>query len=202
MDASETSEETVPTRLTWLAELVFLSRVRGAISVLVLVLALLGTSAAGVYLDVLHRHLAASSAAGQELNPFASLLASGSSIATLWPGWVAAAFFAISIVQLQVGTPEPPTSRQNSDNSSVSELRAGLRREYLGVRIAFISIATVALIDTARTASVMATTQQYSTPSGTVAATVAEAAGLILATVLIGVWAWLFRSELERWGAI
>ena len=174
-----------------------------------LALALMGVACvaiaglAGYGLLQLQEHFADEVASGQSLSGLAALAAEGSSLRTAWPGWLAAVFFAISILRLLRGEPEPPMGRGSPESQSVAQLRSGLRREYTSVRIALIVVTALALLDACRlAASAVASVQGNSIPKATLTGTAIEAAGLMVAAVLLGVWAWLFHRELQRWGAV
>ncbi len=181
-----------------LAELVLLNKLRMPLRAAIVAVTLIAAAGAALGLDALHRTYAAAEGRGEGINPIARILADGSTAATAWPGWAAAVFFAIAVFRLRRDAPEPPAGRGDADSMSVTELRAGLRAEYTSVRIALIIVLLLALVDVARLVTVTA-----STPSSmTLAATIAEALGLVAATSLLGMWGWTFRRELERWGAV
>ena len=171
----------------------------------VVVLWLAATAAVGVGVGALagQRHFAAELGSGADLNVVATLLGDGSSPRTAWPGWLAAAFFALALVRLWRGRPEPPAGRPPGGRWTAADIRSALRREYAAVRAAIIVLAAVALVDAARAAvyTVAAATGD-SVARGSVLATVVEALGLVAAAVTLTLWGLIFARLLDRWGAL
>jgi hypothetical protein len=149
-------------------------------------------------LSVQH-HFAAAGGGGR----LATLLAHGSSLATAWEGWAAAVFFAVALVRLRRGAPEPPAGRTPVEELTLGQLRAGLVREYTIVRVGLVILCIVALIDASRAARyVAAALSDDRLARSSLAATLAEAGGLVVATVVLGLWAGTFRDQLEHMGAL
>lgn len=156
------------------------------------------TAACAAWMVFLQNHFAKSS----ESTGLPGLLAGGSSVATAWPGWVAAAFFLIAIVRLR-GTAEPPTGRKPVEQLTISEIRTALAAEYRAVRMALVVITILALIDLERFAGIcVAAARGAHWATASVAMTGVEALGWLCATALLVAWALTFRSQLETWGAI
>jgi hypothetical protein len=180
-------------------DLLFLSAVSTPIAAATLVLALAICCTAGLGLIAAEGHYAgASNATG-----LAHLLASGSSAATSWPGWIAAIFFLISLRRLRGGEPEPPAGRMPVAQRSVSDIRAGLRSEYQNVRIALVVVAFLSAIDLARAVGIAwlgigGTAWAHSV----VFFTILEAVGWVAATLTLTVWARGFHQQLSLWGAV
>src|SRR5207253_10418768 len=133
-----------------LSQLVFLDRGSVALRGAGVIVSAAACGLAGFALLRLHETLAARLAAGATLNPVQTLIATGSSPRTLWAGWVAAAFFAIALARLVRGPMEPSAGRGTAAEQTVAQLRAGLRREYVAVRVVLIVVLLVAAVDTAR----------------------------------------------------
>jgi hypothetical protein len=180
-------------------DLLFLSDVSTSTAAAIVVLALAICCAGALGLIAAEGHyVGVSNATG-----LAHLLASGSSAATSWPGWVAAVFFLISLKRLRGGEPEPPAGRTPVAQRSVSDIRAGLRSEYQNVRIALVVVAFLAVIDLARAAGIAwlgirGTAWTHSV----VFFTILEAAGWVAATLTLTVWARGFHQQLSQWGAV
>lgn len=183
-----------------MTDLYLLRGLAPALRALVLLLAVAASVGIAYVAVRLQQHFLAEQLAGQVLNPWAALIASGSSAGTAWPGWVATLCFGIAIVTLRRSDPEPPAGRERR---SVSELRAGLRSEYRAVRIALVVVTLLAVIDVARMAiTVIEITRGQTAAPGETAFMPIEAAGIAAAALALAVWARCFRSELERWGAL
>jgi len=180
-------------------DLLFLTVPSAAVAAAIGVVALLAGVAVALGLIAAEGHYAAAS------NPtgIANLLASGSSAATAWPGWVAAIFFLISLRRLSGGEPEPPVGRTPVAQRSVSELRAGLRLEYRNVRIALVVVAFLSIVDLARTVGIVwLGIKGTSWAHPVVFFTILEAAGWIAATLMLTIWARSFHEQLSQWGAV
>jgi hypothetical protein len=89
------------------------------------------------------------------------------------------------------------------ESLTAAQLRAGLKREYTSVRVALLALTVVALADSARAASyVVAAAGGESLARTSLAATLVEAAGLLVAALLLALWALTFREQLVRVGAL
>jgi hypothetical protein len=203
-DIDRTYNATVqPQRDAHLTELVFLDRGPIALRGLAVAVAAAACGVAGTLLVRLHETLATQLAAHEALNPLQTLIANGSSIRTLWPGWVAALCFAAAVARLRLGATEPPLGRIAVEHQTLSQLRAGLRREYRVVRTALVVVALLAAVDSARAlASVIAAQSGDHTVSASLPATVLEALGYVVATAVLAMWAHGFGAELRRLGAM
>jgi hypothetical protein len=171
----------------------------------VVLLWLVTTGAVGIGVAALagQRHFAAELSSGADLNVVATLLGDGSSPRTAWPGWLAAVFFALALLRLLRGRPEPPAGRPPGGRWTAADIRSALRREYAAVRTAIIILAVVALVDGARAAvyGVAAATGD-AVAQGSVLPTAVEALGLVAAAVMLTLWGLAFARLLERWGAL
>ena len=203
-DINRTYNATVqPQRDAQLTELVFLDRGPIALRSLAVVIAAAGCGVAGTLLVRLHQTLAGQLAAHMSLNPLQTVIATGSTLRTLWPGWVAAICFAAAVLRLRHGATEPPPGRTSVEHQTLGQLRAGLRREYRIARFALVVVLVVAAIDAARTfASVMAVQSGDRQLGTTMPATVVEALGYVAAALVLAVWARAFGSEVRRLGAL
>jgi hypothetical protein len=154
----------------------------------------------GVAALALHEHEVSLRAAGAALSPIGRLFADASSPLTVWPGWVAAALFALSASRLRHGPVEPPTGPRGS---SVARLRAGLRREYLLARIALVFVTLLALLDLGRL-MVSGVASMHSMDHAAIGLgwMVAEAAGFVAAAAALLLWVVSFRDQLGRLGAL
>jgi hypothetical protein len=184
-------------------DLFFLRRLPLAVLAIVgLVVAALAL-AAGYGLLRLQIHYTQQQDAGQSLNVVAQIIADGSGWLTVWPGWVAALCFLIAVLRLQRAGAEPPPGLAPVEKLTVHQLRSGLRAEYRMVRVALVLLTLVAAIDTGRAlAYVRGAIVGNTVARHSVVPTVTEAAGLLAAAILLVLWAWYFRRDLQRWGAI
>jgi len=185
-----------------LSELVFLARGPLWARALVVVVAAAGAGVAGTEIVRLQQHYAAQLTAGTSLNGFTALLAHGSSLRTLWPGWLAAVFFTISLVRLLRGPLEPAGGFVPIERQTVGQLRRGLRREYAVIRAALAALILIAAVQVARVLVIA------SLPAGsgravqsTLGATAVEAAGFVVAAAVLLVWAATFRRKMRMVGA-
>ncbi len=180
-------------------DLLLLRRLPAPLRVGLVILAGAGSLALGVWLLTVQHHFAAEGGGGR----VAILLGRGSSIATAWEGWVAAAFFLVALIRLRRGAPEPPAGRTPVEELTAGQLRAGLVREYTIVRVGLVVLCVVSLVDASRAARylVAALTGDH-LARASLAATLVEACGLVAATVVLGLWAGTFRKQLERIGAL
>jgi hypothetical protein len=203
-DIDRTYNATVqPQRDAHLTELVFLDRGPIALRCIAVAVAAAACGVAGTLLVRLHQSLAGRLAAHIALNPVQTLIATGSSVRTLWPGWVAAACFAAAVLRLRLGATEPPPGRTAVEHQTLGQLRSGLRREYRTVRGALVVVCLFAAVDVARTiASVIAAQSGDRQISTTMPATVAEALGYVVAAVVLAAWARGFGAEVRRLGAL
>jgi hypothetical protein len=203
-DIDRTYNATVqPQRDAHLTELVFLDRGPIALRCIAVAVAAAGCGVAGTLLVRLHQTLAGQLAAHMALNPLQTLIATGSSLRTLWPGWVAGACFAVAILRLHHGATEPPPGRTAVEHQTLAQLRSGLRREYGTVRGALVVVCLFAAVDVARTvASVIAAQSGDTQISTTMAATVVEALGYVVAAGVLAAWAQRFGAEVRRLGAL
>ncbi|HEY8672895.1 MAG TPA: hypothetical protein VIM76_03975 [Candidatus Dormibacteraeota bacterium] len=192
-----------PQRDAHLTELVFLDRGPVALRCLAVAVAAAGSGVAGTLLVRLHQTLAAQLAAHVALNPLQTLIATGSSVRTVWPGLVAALCFAAAVLRLRRGATEPPAGRAAPEQRTPGQLRAGLRREYLVVRCALVLVGLLAAVDVARAAASFIAAQSGDLRVGaTLPATCLEALGYALAAVVLAVWAYGFGTEVRRLGAL
>jgi hypothetical protein len=203
-DIDRTYNATVqPQRDAHLTELVFLDRGPIALRSGVVVIAAVACGVAGTLLVRLHQTLAAQLAAHMALNPLQTLIATGSSLRTLWPGWVAAVCFAAALLHLRRGATEPPAGRTAVEDQTLSQLRAGLRREYRIVRLVLVVVGLLAAVDVARAvASIIAVQAGDGQISRTMPATLVEALGYVVAAVVLAAWARAFGAEVRRLGAL
>ena len=203
-DIDRTYNATVqPQRDAHLTELVFLDRGPIALRSVVVAIAAVACGVAGTLLVRLHQTLAAQLAAHLALNPLQTLIATGSSLRTLWPGWVAAVCFAAALLRLRHGATEPPPGRTAVEDQTLSQLRAGLRREYRIVRSVLMVVGLLAAVDVARAvASIIAVQAGDGQISRTMPATLVEALGYVVAAVVLAAWARAFGAEVRRLGAL
>jgi hypothetical protein len=192
-----------PQRDAHLTELVFLDRGPLALRCVVVAIAAAACGVAGALLVRLHQTLSAQLAAHVSLNPLQTLIATGSTARTAWPGWVAAVCFAAAVVRLRRGAPEPPAGRVSPDRLSLTQLRAGLRHEYATVRVALVVVSLFAATDLARAvASVIAARSGDRSVGASIPWTAVEAGGYAVAVLVLAVWASTFGAEVRRLGAL
>ena len=203
-DIDRTYNATVqPQRDAHLTELVFLDRGPIALRCVAVAVAAGACGVAGTLLVRLHQSLAGRFAAHMALNPLQTLIATGSSLRTLWPGWVAAVCFAAAVLRLRHGATEPAPGRTAVEHQTLSQLRAGLRGEYRIVRCALVLVCLFAAVDAARTiASVIAAQSGDQQLSTTIPATLVEALGYVVAALILALWARAFGAEVRRRGAL
>jgi hypothetical protein len=191
-----------PQRDAHLTELVFLDRGPIALRCVAVAVAAAACGVAGTLLVRLHQSLASQLAAHMALNPLQTLIATGSNVRTFWPGWVAALCFGAAVLRLRHGATEPPPGRTAVEHQTLSQLRAGLRREYRIVRCVLIVVCLFAAVDVARTVATLIAAQSGDTPISTsVPATVAESVGYVVAAAVLAAWARAFGAEVRRLGA-
>lgn len=181
------------------AELLFLDRGHAAVRGVITLIVLVACGVAGALSLAVQAHFAAQPGGGR----IASFLAHGSSAATAWIGWAAAAFFTVALVRLRRADPEPPAGRAAVETLTAAQLRAGLVREYTAVRAGFVALCVVSLADVARAlrywVAAVAGDQLART---SLAATLVEAAGLVVAAGVLLLWGIAFRDQLVRIGAL
>ena len=186
-----------------LAELVFLDRGPVVLRGLAVAISAVLCGVAGTLLVRLHQTLAVELAKHMALNPLQTLIADGSSLRTLWPGWVAAVCFGVALLRLRHGAAEPAPGRLAVERQSPAQLRSGLRREYLTVRCALVAVCLLAAVDVARTVAGGIAAQSGDTRvAATLPATVIEALGYVAAAMVLAVWAFGFGAEVRRLGAL
>jgi hypothetical protein len=160
---------------------------------------LIATLAAAIALVLLENHYAKSASP----TGLGKLIAGGSSPATAWPGWIAAAFFLLSIFRLRGGSPEPPTGSRPLEQLSVTEIRRGFISEYRAVRVSLCIVTALAVVDVERFAGIgVEAVRHASWAGGALLWSGIEAAGWVGAAVLLAAWALTFRGQLEQWGAV
>jgi len=141
--------------------------------------------------------------AGATLNGAAELLADGPSALTAWPGWVAAAAFALALRRVsEDGPPEPPPTSGAAVQTSVADIRATLRKEHRWVRLAMGAVMATALIDSGRLVAFIGASFGDASARGGLVALSAEAAGLALAAAILFTWVQRFGRQLEVVGAL
>jgi hypothetical protein len=181
------------------AELLFLHRLSPLLRVVAASLLTFACALAGVLSLNLQQSFAGQSGGGR----LATLLAHGSSAATAWEGWAAAVFFLVALLRLRRGAPEPPAGRTPVEELTAGQMRAGLVREYTIVRVALVVLSAVSVAEAARAARyIVAAAAGDGVARGSVTATVIEALGLMVATVVLSLWAASFREQLDRFGAL
>ena len=204
-DIDRTYNATVqPQRDAHLTELVFLDRGPIALRCVAVAVAAVACGVAGTLLVRLHQSLAAELAAHMALNPLQTLIATGSSMRTLWPGWVAALCFGAALLRLRRGATEPPAGRgpPSSDQSSASSV-PGLRREYRLVRCALVVVCLLAAVDVARTVASVIAAQSGDRPRpDDDAGDGGRALGYVVAALILAAWARAFGADVRRLGAL
>ncbi len=186
-------------RMRVAVELLLLSRLPLAWRVIVSLTAGIACCALGAWSLVVQHHFAAQPVNGR----VGSLLAEGSSVATAWVGWAAAGFFALALLRLRREAPEPPAGRTPVEQLTAGQIRAGLMREYTVARAGLVVVCLIALSDLARAARYLVAAAGADPLAGrSLAATMIESCGLVVAAVVLGFWATSFRDQLERMGAL
>jgi hypothetical protein len=202
-DIDRTYNATVqPQRDAHLTELVFLDHGPIALRSIAVVIAAAASGVAGTLLVRLHQTLARQLAANVQLNPLQTLIATGSTIRTLWPGWVAALCFGVAVLRLRHGATEPPPGLTSVEHQTLGQLRAGLRREYRIVRTALVVVLLFAAVDAARTLASLIAASSDKEIASRMPATIAEALGYVVAALVLAVWARAFGTEVRRLGAL
>lgn len=132
-----------------------------------------------------------------------TLLGTGSTALTAWEGWAAAVLFALALLRLRRGAPEPPAGRGDIGAMSLTQMRAGLRREYAAARVVFTVLVLASLVEAARSVRyVLAAVTGDAVASSAVAATLTEALGVIAATAVLAAWVVAYGRQLEQVGAL
>jgi hypothetical protein len=182
-----------------IADVLFLRGRARVLRVVVAAVIAAGCGLLGAYSLNIQSHFLAQPPGGR----LSTLLANGSSAATAWTGWAAAFFFGIAVARLRRGAPEPPAGRAPVESLTVTQMRAGLVREYTAVRIGLTALSAAALTDAVRAARyAVAAIAGDGVAQMSVAATVIEAIGLIAATFVLVLWTTSFRHQLVRVGAL
>jgi hypothetical protein len=184
-----------------LEELVFLNRGSVTLRTLLVVIAAAGSGIAGYKLFLLHQDLVLRSAAGAHLTALETFVAQAPTPVTVLIGWVAALCFGLALLRLRGGPFEPAVSPRRVQARSVSELRRGLRREYTLVRMLLVVVVLVTAVDVARAIS-FAVGTQHSGSTAAPAALYLEAAGFVVATLVLIAYARGFGSRIAHLGAI
>jgi len=146
-------------------------------------------------------HYVALRDAGEALNGMATLLATGPSAVTAWPGWLAAGCFALALRRLRTGSPEPPAGR-DAVRTTVAELRAGLRREYRVVRAVLWVLSAGVLLDAGRLLWFCLAALGGGLARGELVALTLEVAGLAAAALVLRRWLRHFAGQLDQLGAL
>jgi hypothetical protein len=181
------------------AELLFVQRLPSTVRVILPLALAVGCVVVGVESLAIQHHYAGQTGGGR----LASLLGHGSSALTAWEGWAAALFFLIALLRLRRSPPEPPAGRTPVEDLTAGQLRAGLVREYTVVRVVLVILTAVALTDAARGARyIVAAAGGDALAANSLAATLIEAIGLVLAGAVLALWAESFRRQLVRIGAL
>jgi hypothetical protein len=181
------------------AELLFVHRLPSRLRLIVPLVLGVACVMLGVESLAIQHHYAGQTSGGR----LASLLAHGSSGLTAWEGWTAALFFLVALLRLRRNAPEPPAGRTPVEDLTAGQLRAGLVREYTVVRVILAILTAVALADASRAARyVVAAAFGDALARTSLAATLVEAAGLVLAAAVLALWAESFRRQLVRVGAL
>lgn len=182
-------------RPTEIAELFFLRPGRTMVRATVATIVVTACCVLGALSLNIQGHFAAERTAGR----LGTLLAHGSTAATAWTGWAAAAFFGVAVWRLRRGAPEPPAGITPVESLSPAQLRRGLVREYTAVRVGLAVLTAVTLTDAARAGRYVAGLLGGDTLArGTAAATLVEALGLLVATIVLATWVLSFRGQLVR----
>jgi hypothetical protein len=185
-----------------LAELLLLDRLPALARVGAIAAALGVAVGWGFAALALHERELALRTDGASLNPVGTLFADGSSPRTLWPGWAAAAVFALSALRQSRAPLEQPAGRRDRA-AGVTGLRAGLRREYLAARWALVGVTLLALADCGRLAvSGTARILGVAGAGGDLLWMGVEVAGLLAAWCSLSTWVAAFRIQLGRLGAL
>jgi hypothetical protein len=151
----------------------------------------------------LHQQELASRTGGASLSPLGTLFADGSSALTAWPGWLAGVILGVSACRLRRGPVEPPAGRTSAGELSAAEVRAGLRREYVGARLILIAVSVLTFADLARLAvSGIAALLGVGGAGDGLPWMGVEVLGLGAATAALTAWVLGFRRQLARVGAL
>jgi hypothetical protein len=186
-------------RLGAIAELLFVRGRPLMFRVAVAGVIALGCCVLGAYSLDIQSHFAAQQQGGR----LSTFLAHGSTVATAWTGWAAAVLFGAALLRLRRGAPEPPVGRGTVESLTATQMRAGLVREYIAVRVGLTVVCAVSLTDAARAARyAVAAAASDSVARMSLAATLVEALGLLAATFVLILWTTTFREQLVRVGAL
>ncbi|MFN2582501.1 MAG: hypothetical protein ABR498_07155 [Candidatus Dormibacteria bacterium] len=185
-----------------LVELVFLHRGPLALRFITVIVSAVACAIAGYTLFHLHEQLAPRLSSAGALNPLQTFIATGSSVATAWPGWLAALCFAAALRRLRRDPLEPAPGRRSADAISVHELRRGLRGEYRAVRGVLVVLAVVTAVDVARALAFAAGSGRAGVSLLVPWAVYVEALGLVVATIMLAIYAWAFGDGISRLGAV
>lgn len=179
----------------------FLHRGPVSLRTIAVVVAAAGSGIAGYKLFLLHEDLAQRAAEGAHLDALRSFVASAPTPITVCVGWVAAVCFALALLRLGRGPVEPALLR-SPEQMSVTQLRRGLRREYVVIRLVLLVLVLITAIDLARAISFGIGAAHAGAVASTPWAMYLEAAGFIAATLVLVSYGRVFGNSIARLGAL
>lgn len=185
-----------------LEELVFLLRGPVLLRTMVVVVAAAGSGIAGYKLFLLHEELAQRMAAGAHLDALRTFVAQAPTPVTVCVGWAATLCFALALLRLRRGPIEPAIGVRSPELRSVADLRRGLRREYLVVRLVVVVLVLVTAVDISRAISFAMGAMHADVSASTQWPMYLEAAGFIVATLVLVSYAREFGTGIARLGAL
>lgn len=185
-----------------LEELVFLHRGPVTLRTTALVIAAAGSGIAGNRLFLLHEDLAQRVLAGEHLDALRSFVATAPTPVTVCIGWAAALCFALALLRLRRGPIEPAVSRRSLERRSVTQLRRGLRREYLVIRIVIVAVILITAVDAARAISFAVGATHGGASVSAPWPMYLEAAGFVAATLVLVSYGRAFGNGVAQLGAL
>lgn len=180
----------------------FLHRGPVTVRTLAVVIAAVGSGLAGYKLFELHQEYVLRIAEGAHLDALKTFVAQSPTPVTVLVGWVAAVFFALALLRVRGGPLEPATTFRRAERLSVSQLRRAFRREYTLARLLLVVVVLITAVELARAISFAVGAEHAGVSSTTSWTMYVEAAGFIVATLVVIAYARAFGERVAHLGAI
>ena len=180
----------------------FLHRGPVTLRTLVVVIGAIGSGIAGYKLFLLHQEYVLRIAAGAHLDSLKTFVAQSPTPVTVLVGWVAAVFFALALLRVRSGPLEPATSFRRAESLTVSQLLRAFRREYVLVRLLLVVVVLITAVELARAISFSVGAEHAGVSSTTSWTLYVEAAGFVVAAIVVIAYARAFGERIAHLGAI
>lgn len=180
----------------------FLHRGPVTLRTIAVVVAAAGSGIAGNKLFLLHEDLSQRSLGGEHLDAVGSFVAAAPTPVTVCIGWAAALCFGLALLRLRRGPIEPAVWRRALERRSVTQLRRGLRREYLLIRIVLVAVVLITAVEAARAVSFAIGAAHGGVSVATPWPMYVEAAGFVAATLVLVSYGRTFGDGVAQLGAL